>query len=93
MDPSFFRELQQKYAKENVESLDMPESTASMFHDTACLSSTAAAIDICMQCQGQRIEKVPYNFMVLERTCTGCDGEGVIERKPQPLANSHHKQL
>lgn len=39
----------------------------------------ATRIELCSSCQGHRLEKVLYNgSMVLERTCSHCDGEGVI---------------
>lgn len=38
-------------------------------------------IQICPQCQGHRIERVPYGFMTMDRDCSKCDGEGVIQIK------------
>lgn len=49
--------------------------------DHAAASDKLARIEVCNACQGHRIEKVVYNtFMVLERTCSACDGEGVVTR-------------
>ncbi|KAJ0398306.1 hypothetical protein P43SY_000828 [Pythium insidiosum] len=36
-------------------------------------------LQICPTCQGHRIEKVAYNHMLLDRTCSKCDGEGVLQ--------------
>ncbi|KDO21301.1 hypothetical protein SPRG_13193 [Saprolegnia parasitica CBS 223.65] len=33
----------------------------------------ASTLRICDRCHGQRIERVPYNFMVLEQTCSAFD--------------------
>ncbi|GAB9470538.1 hypothetical protein Gpo141_00007781 [Globisporangium polare] len=53
-------------------------------HEQASQASKIARIEICGRCQGHRIEKVEYQqHMVLERTCSQCNGEGVIT-EPEP---------
>ncbi|KAG9405912.1 hypothetical protein AC1031_003829 [Aphanomyces cochlioides] len=69
--------LREKYSAANVASLGIPHSVVG-----AESSSSSASFAICWQCQGQRIEKVMYNYMVMERTCEACNGEGVVRRKP-----------
>jgi DnaJ-class molecular chaperone len=47
---------------------------------------------ICPACEGHRIEKVVYNHMVLDQTCSTCDGEGVLvclESRADPVGLTH----
>lgn len=49
----------------------------------AAASLKISRIEICSECQGHRLEKVLYQSMVLERTCSTCDGEGVVTRQEE----------
>ncbi|KAF0692915.1 Aste57867_16063 [Aphanomyces stellatus] len=80
MDAALYRDLLQKY--ENIATVS-PPSYPTLLHDTQTAAATShassAPLTICMQCQGLRIEKMQYNYMVLDQTCAGCDGEGVVK--------------
>jgi DnaJ-class molecular chaperone len=43
-------------------------------------------VRICRTCNGIGIVKSLYNHMVMERTCTDCEGEGVIVASSEPPA-------
>lgn len=34
---------------------------------------------VCQFCQGSGIMKVPYNHMILEKNCSECGGEGILQ--------------
>lgn len=64
------------------------QQQASQSAQTPASASKIARIEICGKCEGHRIEKVVYQqHMVLERTCSQCNGEGVITtQEPQATA-------
>jgi hypothetical protein len=37
-------------------------------------------VRICHECNGSGTMRELYNHMIMERTCRGCDGDGVIDR-------------
>jgi hypothetical protein len=53
--------LKSKYSKDNLSQLDTPEYVL----------TGQSMLKICIQCQGQRTEKIIYNHMVMEQTCPG----------------------
>ncbi|EQC28580.1 hypothetical protein SDRG_13656 [Saprolegnia diclina VS20] len=67
MDAATLADLRAKYAT------SAPATTPSPH-----VYGGASTLRICDRCHGQRIERVPYNYMVLEQTCSACDGEGVL---------------
>ncbi|CEG46568.1 Heat shock protein DnaJ, cysteine-rich domain [Plasmopara halstedii] len=67
-------------SREEVQASGILDRKAQQQHENGCDSSPRLKIQTCSQCHGHRIEKVLYNFMVLDRTCSKCDGEGVCQR-------------
>ncbi|KAF1314187.1 hypothetical protein FI667_g16888, partial [Globisporangium splendens] len=61
----------------------------------AACASALSRIEICSVCQDHRIEKVFYENMVLDRTCSKCDDEGVVYVRRQeqvPMTEAQESQ-
>lgn len=63
-------------------SQQLPADVATQLSSAA--NQPASRVQICSQCQGHRLEKVAYGFMIVDRNCSKCDGEGVIPIKTSP---------
>lgn len=66
------------------------QQQASQSAQAPASASKTARIEICGKCEGHRIVKVVHQqHMVLERTCSQCNGEGVITtQEPQAITAS-----
>lgn len=48
--------------------------------------SVLERMSICRACNGLGVVKVAYNHMVLDKTCSHCEGEGVVTAPPPAAA-------
>lgn len=54
----------------------------------SAIGSRVDRMSVCRKCNGQGIVKHVYNHMVQDRTCSDCDGDGVIEWKPEAATST-----
>jgi len=84
-----FQALREKYKNPINQSVGLANKTESIVENEEKRKKDLellAAMDVmrtCHICHGTGIERYTYNFQVREMNCSGCEGDGLVRKRPE----------